>query len=197
MNWLHRFATDFGIFQVLYQGSPETSYLDVGNSFPSGLSGGAFPVDVVDRGKWINVTQDPGSGLISVGSPYTKRTPWYIQTDFNVQQTYKISESKALSFSATLSNLFNERSVTSVEGNVTSGFNYNYIAPGGLITGDGTPFYVATFHPYNIAQLLNSSPTNTVLGGTGPGPVTVNSGYGLPNRYQLGRTIRLGVRFSF
>jgi hypothetical protein len=25
----------------------------------------------------------------------------------------------------------------------------------------------------------------------------VGSGYGLPNRYQLGRTIRLGVKFTF
>jgi hypothetical protein len=197
LGWLHKFTTDFGIFQVLYQGSPETSYLDLGNSFPSGLSGGAFPVDVGDRGKWINVTQDPATGLITVGDPITKRTPWYIQTDLNLQQNYKISESKVLSFSATITNALNQRSVTSVEGNITSGFTANYIAPGGLITGDGTPFYAASFHPYNISQLLNSSPTNTTVGGTGPGPVTVNSGYGLPNRYQLGRTIRLGVKFTF
>src|SRR6202007_2645260 len=37
LGWLRRFSTEFGIFQVLYQGSPLTSYLDVGNSFPSGL----------------------------------------------------------------------------------------------------------------------------------------------------------------
>jgi hypothetical protein len=60
------------------------------------------------------------------------------------------------------------------------------------ITGDGTPFYAASFHPYNISNLLNSSLTNS----TG-GPVTVNSGYGLPNRYQIGRTIRLAVKFTF
>ena len=125
------------------------------------------------------------------------RTPWYIQTDFNFQQSYKVSESKTLSFQATIQNLFNQRSVTSVEENVTSGFSYNYIAPGGLNAGKGTPFYEAAFQPYNISQLLNAAPTNTILGGTGPGPVTVNSGYGLPNRYQLGRTIRLGVKFTF
>jgi hypothetical protein len=45
--------------------------------------------------------------------------------------------------------------------------------------------------------LLNSSPSNTINGGKGPGPVTINSGYGQPNRYQAGRTIRLGVRFTF
>ena len=213
LSWAHRFVSDFGIFQVLYQGSPESTYLDLGNAFPSGLTGGAFPVYVADRGKFLPISQDPTTGLITVGNPITQRTPWYIQTDFNFQQSYKVSESKTLSFQATIQNLFNQRSVTSVEENVTSGFNYNYAAPfpqtgsvcgGGqsvlppssslaCTTGDGTPFYASSFHPYNISQLLNAA---TVTNSTG-GPVTVNSGYGLPNRYQLGRTIRLGVKFTF
>jgi len=50
------------------------------------------------------------------GNPITQRTPWYNQTDFNLQQNYKISEKKTLAFSATIGNVLNERSVTSVEG---------------------------------------------------------------------------------
>jgi Carboxypeptidase regulatory-like domain len=192
LNWLRKFSSDFGIFQVMYQGSPLTSYLDVGNSFPSGLTGGAFPVDVVDRGKWVDVTQDPTTGLITVGSPVTKRTPWYNQTDFNFQQSYKIGESKALSFSATFTNLLNHRSVTNEEGNIASGFSSNFIAPGGLQTKAGTPFYAATFHPYDYVALMNASPSNA----TG-GPITFSSAYGQPNRYQASRTIRLGLRFTF
>jgi hypothetical protein len=186
LGWLHKFTTDFGIFQVLYQGSPETSYLDVGNAFP-----GAFPVDVVNRGEWVNLTQNPTTGLITVGAPHLQRTPWYCQTDFNVQQNYKIGESKTLSFTGTIANLFNERSVTSVVGAMDSAYNYNFIAPGGLTTNAGTPFYVNTFHPYNIAALMNAAYTNS------GGPLTVNGGYGQPNRYQIGRTIRLAVRFTF
>jgi hypothetical protein len=199
LSWLRKFSTDFGIFQVMYQGSPLTSYLDVGNSFPGGptpfgLTGGAFPVDIVNRGKWVNVTQDPATGLITVGSPITKRTPWYNQTDLNITQNYKVGESKVLSFSAIFGNLLNQRAVTQVEGNITSGFSSNYITPGGFITSDGTPFYVATFHPYDYAALLNASPSNAV---NGNGPITVNSGYGLPNRFQASRTIRIGLRFTF
>ena len=104
--------TDLGIFQVFYQGSPESTYMDVGNAFPSGLTGGAFPTYVADRGKFLPITQDPTTGLITVGAPVTQRTPWYIQSDFNFQQSYRISESKTLSFSATVQNLFNQRSVT-------------------------------------------------------------------------------------
>jgi hypothetical protein len=107
LGWMKKFTTYFGIFQVLYQGSPLTSYVDVGNAFPSGLTGGAFPVDVVDRGKWIIVTHDLFTCFITVGRPCTRRTPWYNQTDFNFQQNYKIGESKALSFSATFTNLLN------------------------------------------------------------------------------------------
>ena len=73
----------------------------------------------------------------------------------------------------------------------------NFIAPGGLTLGKGIPFYIAAFHPYDFAAALNSSQSNTVQGPTVPGPVTVNSGYGQPNRYQAGRAIRLGVRFTF
>jgi hypothetical protein len=199
LNWLRKFSTDFGIFQVMYQGSPLTSYLDVGNSFPSGLTGGAFPVDVVDRGKWVDVTQDPTTGLITVGSPVTKRTPWYNQTDFNFQQSYKIGESKGLSFSATFTNLLNQRSVTNIEGNIASGFSSNFIAPGGFVTSDGTPFYAATFHPYDYVALMNGAPTSSTCppAGSACGPLTVSSAYGQPNRYQASRTIRLGLRFTF
>jgi len=200
--WLRKFTTDLGIFQVMYQGSPLTSYLDVGNSFPSGLTGGAFPIDIVDRGKWVNVTQDPTTGAITVGNPYTKRTPWYNQTDLNITQNYKLGETKTVSFSAIFGNLLNERSVTQVEGNISSGFSSNFIAPGGFVTSDGTPFYAATFHPYNFAALMNAAPTNSNCPTTSNpsgvcGPLTVNSGYGLPNRYQASRTIRLGLRFTF
>jgi hypothetical protein len=213
LNWAHKFSSDFGIFQVFYQGSPESSYMDVGNAFPSGLTGGAFPTYVADRGKFLPITQDPTSGLITVGAPVSQRTPWYVQTDFNFQQSYRISETKLVSFSATVQNLFNQRSVTSVEENITSGFAANYAAPfpitGGACSGnqnvlppsstlpcttsDGTPFYAASFHPYNISNLLNNAAVTNSTGG----PATVASGYGLPNRYQLGRTIRLSVKFTF
>jgi hypothetical protein len=101
-----------------------------------------------------------------------------------------------------LQNLFNERSVTAVNQSIDSGFNFNYIAPNGLTLGNGTPFYQATFQPYNIAALSNSAPTNiNCPSSSNPdgvcGPLTVSSGYGLPNRYQIGRSIRLRVQFTF
>jgi hypothetical protein len=206
LDWLRRFSTQFGIFQVVYQGSPLTSYVDVGFSFPNGYNvpnaGGGFPVDFVNRGKWVNVSQDPVTGAVTMGNPYTRRTPWYNQTDFNITQSYRITESKTLGFSATISNLLNERAMTGVNENVTSSFTQNFLGPQGLFVASGIPFYSAAFHQYDVGALLNSAfssvscPTqanpNLVCG-----PATVNAGYGMPNRYQAGRTIRLGLRFTF
>jgi Carboxypeptidase regulatory-like domain/TonB dependent receptor len=200
LGWMRHFATQFGVFQVFYQGSPISSYLDSGFAFQTGYNvpnaGGGFPVYAFDRGKWADVSQDPATGAITVGAPRLRRTPWYNQSDFNLTQTYKITETKTLGFSATISNLLNERSVTALQENITSGFNPNFIAPGGLKLTKGVAFYSAAMSPYDVAPLLNASPSNTLIKGT-PGPVTINSGYGEPNRYQAGRTIRLGLRFTF
>jgi hypothetical protein len=186
LNWLHKFTTTFGIFQVVYQGTPETSYVDVGFGFPGG-----FPTYPYNIDKFVTVTQDPTTGLITVSNPRTQRTPWFNQTDFNVQQNFKIGESKVLSFQGTLTNLLNERSVTAVGEQIDSNTSQNFIGPGGFSIGNGTPFYAATFHPYNLTALMNGAISN------GGGPLTVNSQFAQPNRYQQGRTIRIGVKFSF
>jgi hypothetical protein len=189
LDWLHKFTTTFGLFQVVYQGTPETSYVDVGFAFPGG-----FPTYPNNIDKFVNVTQDPTTGLITIGNPHLQRTPWYNQSDFNLTQSFKIGESKVLSFSGILTNLLNERSVTAIGEQFDTNTAQAYLAPGGNTLFNGTPFYSAAFHPYNVTALANASPSNTV---TGNGPITINSQYGQPNRYQAGRTIRLGLKLSF
>jgi hypothetical protein len=187
LPWLRKFATDFGIFQSAYSGTPLTSYLDVGYAFP-----GAFPTDIVDRGKWIDITQDPSTGLITASAPYTKRTSWYTDTDFNFKQSMKIGESKALAFDATFSNLLNQHSVVSYGQQIDSNYAVNFIGPNGTFIGNGPQFYAAAMTPYNYVALMNSAISN----GTG-GPLTINSQYGKPYLYQLSRNIRLGLHFTF
>ncbi len=192
-------SSDFGIFQYLYSGTPDTSFLDVGYN----INGGDFaPVDVVNRGKYQTYTQNPATGLITIGAPTTFRTPWYIQTDFNFQQNYKISEQKVLSFSATFSNLFNQHSVTVNNGNIDSSYSPGYASlpnpggcsayiPGQCILFNGPDFYAAALRPYSLAAVTNSNPY------AGGAPITVNSWYGNPLFFQLARNIRLGVKFTF
>jgi len=193
-------TTDFGVFQYLYSGSPITSYLDVG------AGGGAWAVQAWDRGKWVDASQDPTTGLISLGSPRTRRTPWYTQTDFNLQQNYKLTETKVLSFSATFANLLNQRAVTAYYADLTSlAVSNQYITipsststpcttvasfNGECYIGDGNPFYAAVERPYNVQSLLD----NQKARGVG---AALNSQYGRPAYYQLARNLRLGVKFTF
>jgi outer membrane receptor protein involved in Fe transport len=182
----NKLGTDFGIYQFAYSGSPLTSYLDVGFSSP-----GAWPVDIVGRGKWVDVTEDPTTGAVTVGTPRTNRTPWFTQTDFNIQQKYKLSEEMAISFSVTFTNLLNQRAVTSVGQQIDSNITQSFITPGNtFIASNG--FYANAERPYDVQSLLNQAN----FGGTGSGN-TINSQYGKPYLFQSARTIRLGVKFTF
>jgi hypothetical protein len=180
-------ATDIGLFSFLYSGSPQTSYADVGFAFP-----GAFPTLVAGRGKWVDITQDPTTGAITVGNPRTFRTPWFAQTNLNVGQKFKITESKNIRFFATFDNLFNRRAVTAYYSQIDSNFSSQFIAPGGFAIFDGAPFYSAAEHAYNLQALLNNAPTSAATG-----PITLNSQYGKPILFQISRNIRLGLRFTF
>ncbi len=189
-------TSDFGIFQYAYSGTPATTFADVG------LYGGAWPVDVVNRGNWVNVTQDPTTGAVTVGPTQVYRTPWYTQTDFNFQQNYKLTETKALSFNATFANLLNQHSVTAYQGELNTTYAAQGITPppapggscafGNCFIVDGPAFYAAAESPWSLSGNLNSGSLFT-----GGGPITINSQYGKPLFYQLSRTIRLGVKFTF
>jgi len=205
LSWLKRYSTNFGVFQYLYQGAPMTSYLDTGAN-----SGGAWAVQAWDRGKWVDASQDPTTGVVTLSAPRTQRTPWYIQTNFSFEQKVKIAESKELSFSLSAENLLNQRSVTVFNTDITSLDNSaraQYLtipttdpaaAPctRGPVTdnqcyiGNGQWFYAAAERPYNVQALLNDRR------GTGLSSA-VNTAYGKPYFFQLARSIRLGVKFEF
>jgi Carboxypeptidase regulatory-like domain len=194
-KWMKKFTTDVGIFQTIYQGSPVSSYVDVGSG------GNAWPVYPENRGMWQNLTQDPVTGIISpVGSPFARRTPFYNQTDLNFKQTYNLTEGKAISFDATFANLLNERAVTAYTESVGSQYgavNPNAVLPNGYSIGGCTDpsscpviysagqAYSAFEHPYDWKTLLNSD------------GMTLNSQYGKPFLFQAARNVRLQVHFTF
>ncbi|MGA8729531.1 MAG: carboxypeptidase regulatory-like domain-containing protein [Terracidiphilus sp.] len=188
LPWLSKFATGFGIFQTAYSGTPQTSELDVGYAF-QGQPG--FPTDIVGRGKWVDIAQDANTGAITIGAPYTKRTPWYTQTDFNLKQTVKMGESRALSFDATFTNLLNQHAVVANYWNVDSIYtNENFITmPNGTFIANGLDFYSAAMSKYDYASLMNNGPYG--------GPITISSQYGKPYEYQLSRNIILAAHFTF
>jgi Carboxypeptidase regulatory-like domain len=218
LPWLHKFTTTFGIFQFLYQGSPVSSFVDEGYSVAPFTSlygvpsaqGGAFPTYVVPRGQFLPVTQDPVTGNISVGTPYNRRTPWFMQTDFQISQAFKVGESKEISFSATVSNIFNNHSVVAYWESMDTNFSSQFLAPTGspadcpavgslglsagqCFVGDGPAFYSAAMHGFDLANALNNA-----AGSTGTNKhMAINSLYGKPLYYQVGRSMYMSMKFTF
>jgi hypothetical protein len=183
-------TTTFGLFQVAYEGSPMSSFSDVGFSEGTG-TGSPDPIEaayVFGRGNWSNVTENAGTGALTFGTPYARRTPWYTQTDFNVQHGIKVNknnEHQLLTLTETFTNLLNQHAVTSY----WEGFNSNYygtpLLPGGANVFQGAAFYQAAETGYSV-------PTAAANGGA-----VLNSLYGQPNLWQVSRHIRLGATFTF
>lgn len=198
LGWMRKFTTDFGIFQYLYSGSPITSYLD------TGAGNGGWAVQAWNRGEYVDVTQDPTTGFVTIGNPHVRRTPWFTQTDFSITQNFKITESKAISFSVDATNLLNQRAVTGYNEDITSlsvtnqyitlndvnNLNGNCGFVSQCYIGDGTPFYAAAERPYNVQSQFNNFKARGVS-------AALNTAYGLPQYYQLSRNIRLGAKFTF
>jgi Carboxypeptidase regulatory-like domain len=182
-------TTTFGLFQVAYQGSPMSSYADIGASEPQGFSA-PDPFEstyIFGRGKWVNTTTD-SFGNIIFGTPYNRRTPWYTQTDFNLQHSIKVNKSnehQVMSFNATFTNLLNQRAVTSYWEGFNSGYAGTPLLPDGQSLSGGAAFYQAAETGYNAQATAVAS--GTVL----------SSMYGQPWLYQISRHIRLGAQFSW
>lgn len=181
LPWKHM-NTTFGLFQVAYQGTPLSSFTDLG------LACCGEPIEAVNvlgRSQFANVTEDPNTGAVTIGSPFVKRTPWYTQTDFNLAHSIKLKgEHQELTFSATILNLLNQHSIV----NYYQGFNS--IAAGSQLF----PFQI--FNGAASYQLLES-PYNPQTAANSAGGFITSSQYGQPNLWQLSRNIRLGATFTF
>ncbi|HXU18465.1 MAG TPA: TonB-dependent receptor [Terriglobales bacterium] len=176
-----RMTTTFGLFQAAYQGSPLSSFTDLG------LACCNEPIEATDifgRGNWVDVGQDPTTGDVTFSRPRSRRTPWYTQTDFNFSHAFKLSgERQRFTFSATILNVFNQHSPVSYWQGFNSIAAATPAAPNQIFQG------AASY------QLLEGGYDPTAqINGTG---FVKNSQYGMPNLWQLSRNIRLGVTYTF
>jgi len=175
----NRMSTTLGLFQQAYQGSPVTSWADVGLGVGSPIEG----VDIFGRGKWVDATTD-ATGHIVLGTPRDRRTPWYTQTDLNLAHSIKVNgnnEAQVLTFNATFLNLLNQHAITAYWAGFNSDFRANALLQGQIF--DGAKFYQKVETGYNV----QASDRGVIL----------HSQYGQPNLWQLSRSIRLGASFRF
>jgi hypothetical protein len=182
-------TTTFGLFQVAYTGSPLSAFTDLGYA----IGNGAAPPAILEgsyifgRGNWVNTTQD-AFGNVTLGNPYSRRTPWYTQTDFNLQHSIKVNknnEHQVLGFSANFTNLLNQHAITSYWEAFNSNYLGSYLRPGGLNIFNGAAFYQAVETGYNAQALVTAD------------GVVKNNLYGQPNLWQISRKIRLGATFTW
>jgi hypothetical protein len=184
-----RHSTTFGLFQTAYQGSPVSTYLDVGGAL-SGQPG--YAQYIYGRGKWLdpsNVQVDSFGTITLTGSPTSRRTPWFNQSDFNVMHEIKVdsnNEGRVFGFEANFTNLFNQHSVTSYYAGMNSTSFSTSLTPGIDLT-HGAAGYQAIETGYSLQNWINNPDS----------PVIKSSQYGQPMSHQLSRTIRLKIRYTF
>jgi hypothetical protein len=184
--WRHQ-ATTLGLFQYFYQGSPMSSYIDLTGSIPGEPYEATY---IYGRGNWVNESVDQTSGAVTLGTPYARRTPWYIQSDLSGKHDIKVGDHENISFEATTSNLFNQHAVTSYWGGLNSLYYGTPLYPGPATLGSGAALYQELESGYNPATYING-------GGGALAPVSGNSEYAKPYLFQLGRTMRFTLRYTF
>jgi hypothetical protein len=180
LPWWKRQTTNVGLFQQFLQGSPVGSYIDVAGAQSGSPFEGTF---VFGRDKWVNTSTD-ALGNITIGNPTTRRTPWFTQTDMNLSHQVKVGEHQAITFEANALNLLNQRAVVAYNEAMNSWNFPGALHPGGVGLYNGAATYQALMTAYDVQSLIN------------PG-ITQNSQYGNPFRFQTGRQLRLGARFTF
>jgi hypothetical protein len=178
----HAMNTTFGLFQSAYQGSPVSTFADLGqaNSIPWEST------YLFGRGEYVDVTTDANGNITSVGAPYQRRTPWFNQTDFNIAHQMKINkhnENQVLGVELNITNLLNQHTVTSYYSGLDSTYQEIPLMPGGIPFQSGAKLYQTYENGYNVQQALAGVPES--------------SEYGKPFTYQLGRTLRFTLRYTF
>jgi hypothetical protein len=194
LNEGKRNATTIGLFQQFYQGTPLATYLDVASAFQGQPSYAQY---IFGRGKWLdprNIQVSPTGVITLSGTPTSARTPWFIQSDINVGHEIKVdsnNERKVVSFEATFTNVFNQKSVTDRYMGLNS-VNFGTalypgasVVPGGYNLNMGAIGYQHAETGYNLQQDIN------------PSGVIANSEYGKPVLFQLPRTVRFKVSYRF
>jgi outer membrane receptor protein involved in Fe transport len=179
LPWKHM-STNFGIFTYQYQGTPMGSYVDLA------AASYGIPYEatyIFGRGKYVNTAVDPNTGNITFGTPYARRTPWFMQTDLQVSHEFKVKERQALKFEANITNLFNQHSVVAYYTGLDSQYFETAMHPGGVNLSSGAALYQALMTGYNPQQFASG--------------IVQSSQYGQPQQYQLLRNMYFGAYFTF
>ena len=189
-------TTNLGLFQTAYQGSPVSSFADLGLLCCGfNVLEGTY---IWGRGNWVNASVDPTTGITTLGNVSARRTPWYTQTNLQLSHAFKVNksnEAQQLSFSATAINLLNQHAVVAYWQGLAS-----YYSPSSLFQDqvfNGAAFYQMVETGYNPQAQITAQASQCFPGVNFACPVALNSQYGRPNQWQLSRSFRVGAKFTW
>ncbi|MDR3762868.1 MAG: TonB-dependent receptor [Acidobacteriota bacterium] len=182
--WNKRQSSTIGLFQIAYQGTPVSTYADIGSTQIGSPLEATY---LFGRGKWANVSQD-ADGNITINSISNKRTPWLSQSDLNFRHEIKIDTNeggRSVVFEATVNNLFNQQAVTAYRASLNAWNAGTGVYPGGQTIYGGAAAYQAFETGYNAQSTITAD------------GVILSNQYGKPVSWQSPRTVRLALRYIF
>lgn len=160
-------STDLSFFQQIYQGTPQTTYMGIGDS----------QIVFTERG-------DLG------------RTPTLFQTDLALSHRYKFGRDDrfTIAFDVNVINAFNQRAVTGFN---TNKYRTNNVIGFADIDSDyDTTHDPVNALNAILSGKFTPAMADAVLRATAGGN-QINALYGQPNLYQGSRNVRFGFRFLF
>ncbi len=177
--------TVFGIFQQIYSGTPNTSYMSVWGA----------PVFVEGRGKFVNMTQDSAGNWVP-GTVSDSRTPRFIQSDLSAYQDFHASKSNEkllVRVGADCLNCFNQHHATIITSNLMFSGGINPAICG--TAGTNCTAVGADQAGFDYGALMTQGYNYTALATKAKAPLS--SLYGTPQAWQRPRTMRFQVRVTF
>jgi len=167
----------FGLTQVAYSGTPLTTEIGTIGSLTS-----SSPVE--GRGNFVPLSRDPATGnWIAGGIEKGKRTDAFTNTDFLYVHEFKLSktnEALRAAFELNVSNLLNQSNVLSIyfRGPRTGVLTFP-------ITGSAIPDWAAFFAGFDWVAKANAQSK------------VMDSRYGTSQYFQVPRSLRMKIKFSF
>ncbi len=184
LRW-HVLNLQLGGFEQIYSGTPLSSYLSVSGA----------PVFIEGRGEYANVTRD-ATGNFVLGNVTARRTPMFSQTDISVAQDFHVSKSNEkliARFAADCFNCLNQHSPTIYNTNLYRTGTIT-AAKCGTAGTNCTPTEAAQAG-FDYGAIMTKG--FDYIGLTNTSGLTLNSLYGQPTSWQLRRSMRFGVTFTF
>lgn len=190
--WGKKHSTSIGLNQNVLQGSPVSSFIDLAQAQGNPVQA----TYIWGRGNWVDATPDNSTGLITLGAPHVRRTPWFIQSDLTLSHTIKVGDHKTVKLEFTATNVLNQRAVVAYWAGLDSNWYGTPLSPANpnsitgppnspVNMGDGATLYqtLETGYTKNLVSALSS--------------VIQNSQYGQPNLWQTPRSTRWEVHYNF